>query len=197
MALGAVGFLSVLFHRLEVPSYAAIIAALGIIVGTLLISRPLNKRLYNVAGLSLLVAVPLIGLFLGTVGVSNAIGYSIGWAEQIIVLLASIGSVAFLNMYPRDTVMPFRPHLLILIPLLVAAFILPVGSVAALLVMLVGYILGYRNVALIGVLLQIGFIGRFYYDLDVPLIWKSVIMLVSGVIFLVIWWAIKDREAAA
>lgn len=198
MGVGFVIFLLIGLFDLDMPYIPAIAGFVCIALGAFFISRPVRGRIYYVGAAALLMSIPILGLFIGTVGIDRFIGYSSGRVEQGVILAASVGAIAYLNLYPKEFERPVRPPLTVIIPLLIVAAIMPLGSVAALLVILTGYILGYRTLAVIGVLLQIGFVARFYYDLEISLLSKSVIMMVSGCIFAGLWLFVsRQREAAA
>ena len=87
----------------------------------------------------------------------------------------------------------YKPLLIVLVPLLIGAAAVPLGGASALLVMITGYILGSRSLAIIGTLLQIYFLYMFYYDLSLSLLNKSIILFVSGLIFLAVWVFIRRQ----
>jgi len=48
-----------------------------------------------------------------------------------------------------------------------------------------------------GTLLQIYFLTMFYYDLSLGLLTKSIILFVSGLVFLGVWFFVRETEEAA
>ena len=50
---------------------------------------------------------------------------------------------------------------------------------------------------MIGTLLQIYFLTMFYYDLSLGLLTKSIILLLSGLIFLGVWVFVRRTEEVA
>ncbi len=79
---------------------------------------------------------------------------------------------------------------------LVAA-LLPPGGSAALALMMLAFVLGLRGLAAIGVLFQIYFVSRFYYDLDASLLHKSLILMAAGVLVLGAYALVIRRTAEA
>ena len=80
---------------------------------------------------------------------------------------------------------------------LVVSILLPPGGSAALALMMLAFVLGLRGLALIGVLFQIYFVSRFYYDLDASLLDKSLILVAVGVLVLGAYAAVVRRTAEA
>ena len=72
--------------------------------------------------------------------------------------------------------------------------VVPLGGASALLLILTGYILGSKSLAMIGTLLQIYFLTMFYYDLSLDLLTKSIILFVSGLVFLAVWMVVSRRK---
>ena len=70
----------------------------------------------------------------------------------------------------------------------------PFGGASALLLILAGYILGYRTLAIIGVLLEIYYLYMFYYELSISLGMKSYILMAVGLVFLGIWYVAKRHS---
>jgi len=62
--------------------------------------------------------------------------------------------------------------------------LLPPGATAALAIMMLAFVLGALPLAIIGTLLEIVFIWRFYYDLEATLLVKSLWLMGAGVVLL-------------
>ena len=120
--------------------------------------------------------------------------FSDDWIARIISLLVLLGGAAYLNR--GKTVQNFKPPITVLIPLTIATAFVPLGGGAALLLMLAGYIIGSRSLAVIGVLLQIYFLTMFYYDLSLGLLVKSIILFLTGLAFLAVWYFVTRKEEA-
>jgi len=71
--------------------------------------------------------------------------------------------------------------------------LLPFGGASALLLILAGYSLGSRSLAIVGVLFQIYFLYMFYYDLTLSLGVKSYVLLITGLVFLGVWVLANGR----
>jgi uncharacterized membrane protein len=59
--------------------------------------------------------------------------------------------------------------------------------------MMLAFVLGSRPLALLGTLLQIHYILRFYYDLEITLLAKSGILVAVGAVLLMAWWLVLRR----
>lgn len=80
---------------------------------------------------------------------------------------------------------------------LAVALLLPPGGSAALVLMMLGFVLGQRGLAAIGVLFQIYFVSRFYYDLEATLLAKSLVLMAVGVVVLGAYALVRRRMAEA
>ncbi|PHR58225.1 MAG: hypothetical protein COA43_10695 [Robiginitomaculum sp.] len=108
---------------------------------------------------------------------------TIAWVEGGISICVTAIAILYLNKICLHTAR-MNPPLNICILLLIIAGFMPLGGAAALLVLLTGYILGKRSLAVIGALLQIIFIVLYYYDLSMTLIYKSYLLMGVGVLLL-------------
>lgn len=70
--------------------------------------------------------------------------------------------------------------------ILVATFFAPAIS-GALLIILLCFLVNYKTGFVVGVVAFIYFISRYYYDLDVTLLTKSILMMASGVLFILFY----------
>ncbi len=186
-------------YHLNVPMVESIILVIATAVGLVLLTQPIGKRLYNSAGTAFLMAPAILGIALVHGHRWNELAdssrFSDDWPARLISLLVLLGGVAYLNRGKNAAT--FKPPLTALIPLVIAAAFVPLGGASALLLMLAGYILGSKSLAMIGTLLQIYFLTMFYYDLSLDLLTKSIILFVSGVIFLGVWVFVRRKEEAA
>lgn len=158
------------------------------------LAKPIGKRLYNAAGSACLIGLPFWGAVLDNPDILGNSALPATWFGVAVSVICTGAAVYMLNrMGPKgDT---FKPPIVIFVPLLLATAIMPVGAAAALLVVLIGYILGSRALAIIGVASQIYFLHMFYYDLQITLLNKSIMLVVSGVILVMIWAYIRKPEA--
>ncbi len=62
------------------------------------------------------------------------------------------------------------------------------GIAGSLLVLLLSFRTGYKTGFAIGLLAFIYFISRFYYDLDISLLYKSLLLIASGILFLIFFY---------
>ena len=76
----------------------------------------------------------------------------------------------------------------------VVGMLLPPGGMAALMIIMLAFVLGSRPLALLGILLQINYIWRFYYDMEVTLLIKSGIFMAVGAVLVFAWWLMMRRS---
>ena len=62
---------------------------------------------------------------------------------------------------------------------------------------MLAFTLGHRPLAIVGVLLEVYFVPRFYYDLDLSLLIKSWILMAVGVALLAAYAVLRRTGAAA
>lgn len=159
------------------------------------LAKPIGGRIYDAAGAACLIALPFWGTILDNPDIFGNAALPATLLGVIASVACTAGAVFALNrMGPSGRA--FKPVLVIFVPLLLAAAIMPVGAASALLVVLVGYILGSRALAVIGVAAQIYFLHIFYYDLQISLLNKSIMLTVSGVILVLIWVYVRKTEDA-
>ena len=82
----------------------------------------------------------------------------------------------------KDKILIYALTSLVLIPLLFAPFILGV-----IVLILISFLVNYKTGLVIGILSIVYFISRYYYDLDFTLLTKSILLFVSGIIFLLLY----------
>jgi hypothetical protein len=177
MALIAAGF------AVDELPYLVELAALAAVAGALLTVYPPRLDIKPAATV-LLLFMPCLMVVLGadeiTAGLlAPGLGGE-GWAARAIQL----GVILWL-LYRHRTLSPRPLGDAIMAGLAAAAVVvcvlLPPGGSAALMLMMLAFVLGLRGLALIGVLFQIYFIGRYYYDLQLPLLDKSLLLMAVGV----------------
>lgn len=183
-------------YHLKAPMVESIILVISTLVGVVLLTRPMGKRLSKAAGTAFLMAPAILGIALvhsqrWTSSV-DASRFSDDWPARFISLIVLLAGVAYLNR--GKALGNFQPPIVVLIPLLIGTALVPLGGASALLLILTGYILGSRNLAIIGTLLQVYFLTMFYYDLSFDLLTKAIVLFVSGLVFLGVWMIIQRAE---
>lgn len=159
------------------------LAAAAAVAGALLMLYPPRRDLAPTAAV-LLLFMPALMVVLAEGAFS--IGFGIG-AAGLAARVIQAGLVVWL--LHRHRALSGRPGIDATTALLAAAFVavsllLPPGGAAALTLMMLGFVLGARGLAVIGVLFQIYFVSRFYYDLEATLLTKSLILIAVGVLAL-------------
>ena len=187
-------------YHLNIPMVESVILVIATCVGVLLLTRPIGTRLYKSAGTAFLMAPAILGIALVHIqrweSLADTSRFSDDWPARIISGIILLASVFYLNSGRR--ISDFKPPLPALIPLVIAAAFVPLGGASALLLILTGYILGFRTLAIIGTLLQIYFLTMFYYDLSLDLLTKSIVLFVSGLVFLGVWIFVnRETETAS
>ena len=81
--------------------------------------------------------------------------------------------------------------------LVAACVLLPVGGSAALVLMMLAFVLGLRGLGATAVLFQAYFVARFYYDLQMTLLEKSLILMAAGAVGLGLYALVMWRHRRA
>ncbi len=195
-AAAIITLIGIELYHLKVPMAETFILVIATVMGVFCLTRPIGRRLYSAAGTAFLIAPAILGIALVHAhrwdNLAESSRFSDDLTARIISLLVLLGAVAYLNR--GKALSDFKPPLLVLIPLVIGAALVPLGGASALLLILAGYILGSRTLAIIGTLLQIYFLTMFYYDLSLDLLTKSIILFVSGLIFLGVWIFVRKES---
>lgn len=177
---------------LGVPYYLDIVSVAGL-AGVVLMLRPPRRDLQPLA-LVLLLLFPTFAIFGQDAG-----GWLIrpgeagGWLAKVL----HIGIFLWLVYihWQHSTIPGVRQRLApFAIAVVPVCLLLPPGSSAALVIMMLAFVLGSRPLALLGTLLQIHYIWRFYYDLEITLLAKSAVLMAVGMVLLAAWWLMLRRS---
>jgi uncharacterized membrane protein len=87
--------------------------------------------------------------------------------------------------------------LLVAVAAAAICLLLPPGGSAALVILMLAFTLGHWPLAIVGVLLEIYFVPRFYYDFELSLLTKSWILMAVGGALLAAYAALRRSGAAA
>lgn len=203
VALGAAGWVTAGIHDLggtgvvddldSGPPYpwdVAAIAALG--TGLALLLRPIPGRPVAAAGATLAVAPAFAFLALGMPTVFDAPGS---------FLLARIGAVAMTlallwpDLALAGRVRPAAPLAAILVT--AAAALTTAGIALSAVLLVAARRLASPGLAFAGIVAVAGHVVRFYYDLEATLLVKSIVLTLSGLIFLAAWVMLRRWEQSA
>jgi hypothetical protein len=184
-ALTAVLFAATLVVE-DVPFYIDILA-LAAPVGAFMMLRPSSRDLQPTATVLLLI-LPLFSIVTARgLGLFGGIGTEGGWFAQAINIAIFLFLVAIHR--SRTTTADARSRLLLFaIAAVIVGVLMPPGGSAALAIMMLAFVLASRPLALLGVLLQIYYLWRFYYVLEMTLLTKSLLLMAVGAVMLLLWW---------
>ena len=175
----------------RIPYYLDV-AALAGPIGVFLMLRPPRTDLQPSA-VVLLLLFPLFGIF-GAMDMSAwpDLPPAGGWFAKVL----HIGLFLWLvSLHWQHAGPAARTRLAyVAAPAVALCLVLPAGGSAALVVMMLAFVIGSRPLALLGSLLQIHYIWRFYYDIDASLLVKSGILAGAGVLLLLAWWFVARQS---
>jgi hypothetical protein len=174
--------LALVFIGLGIDSvpYLTDIAALAGVTGVLLTLYPPRRDTAPLAA-ALLLALPCL-MTVADSGVLAGIGGE-GFAARLLNAGLTVWLLVRHRQLHGQPVADLTTAILI-VAILVICAVLPPGGSAALVLMMLAFVLGLRGLGVIGVLFQIYFISRFYYDLQITLLEKSLILMAVGLLVL-------------
>jgi uncharacterized membrane protein len=178
----------------EVPYFLGLVS-LTLVAGALLLMHPLHMELRPTACI-LLFTGPLVMTLYDT-----ALGLTVwgeldagGWHARV-VHIALFLWLAY-GLWLRTTGKTAHIELIAFAATAtVLGLIMPPGGSAALVILVLAFVLGSRLLALAGLLLQIYFIVQFYYQLETSLLVKSVVLSAAGAVLLALWGVVHRITA--
>ena len=155
---------------------------------TLLIQNRAIRTEY--VGLSALVSLIVYAEFIGLRGVQQAALFGDSASKFPMLLIWGGKTVAWLSTllllgWARDT-LHTRDFIAMAVISTIVFATLSFTGVAAFLLLLTGVIIGWRPAALSGLIAVFWSLGRFYYDLSLTLLEKSLLLIVAGTVLLII-----------
>ncbi|MCH9695150.1 MAG: DUF4401 domain-containing protein [Gammaproteobacteria bacterium] len=171
------------------------LVALATPVGLYLLLRPTERDLMPTA-VALLGVFPVVSLML-------ADSSSAWWArdlEQGGTFAQALHIVLFLTLVflhwrnSTDSKVKLQVTAFAVVAALVCV-LLPPGGSAAMLILMLAFVIGSRPFAVIGAALQAQFIARYYYSLDMNLFDKSLLLMAVGALLLAAWWVVQRADA--
>jgi len=149
----------------------------------LLADNRFPSQLYNPVRIGLLISLLLGLVFVGQRGIFN-FGIKYIWSSSLITIPLTIYVISIITKIIGIT----KVKTLYLIYSLCILFLIPTALSPAisgsLLIILLCFLVNYKTGLAIGVFSFIYFISQYYYDLNYTLLTKSIILFVSGIVFL-------------
>ena len=166
------------------------------------LNKPMSK-LYSPTRIGLLFAF-LSGLIIlsqktyfpvdtNEIAVVNTIMFNIWWLPSMVIILAILYLLKYLFsilniVKPSQKVVIYGFTVLLLTPTAVS----PAIS-GAVLIILLSFLINYKPGFVIGVVAFLYFISRFYYDLNYTLLTKSILLFLSGILFLSFYFLTQKK----
>jgi len=166
------------------------IVALALPIGVALYLRPPRVDMRATAT-ALLLAMPFDAMVTDSL-YSPDLGFD-NWPARAIAL-AVVVALAWLRVRGSATPPDHLRHLLAALAAAVVCLLLPPGGSAGLAILMLAFTLGHWPLAIIGALLEVYFVPRFYYDLELSLLTKSWILVTVGVALLASYAALRPRR---
>ncbi len=191
LASALVAVVFVITLEFERVPYALDIVALATPVGLYLLWRP-PPRDVTPAAIVLLLTFPLFSVFIAPDTSWLRDAHVGGWVARAIHIALFIWLV---HNYRSHRGARFdQSTLVFVLAAVLVCLLLPAGGSAALLLMTLAYVTGSMPLAALGIFLQIQFIIRYYYSLEMTLLNKSFLLMAVGIVILAAWW-LAQRNA--
>ena len=151
-----------------------------------LVAKFFPSKLYNPIRIGLIISLITGLLFVGQRGIFD-FGIQHIWASSVITIPLTIYVISIITKrigisQPKSLYAIYTLSVLFLIP---TAFSPAISG--ALLIILLSFLVNYKTGLAIGVISFVYFISQYYYDLNLTLLTKSIILFVSGIVFLLFY----------
>lgn len=176
----------VALHELEFP-YPLEVTALGFAAAAWLLIRPPQRDLAPTAIVLLLLGpiTAIVSDFRAAFGIADVFDLA-GWIASGIYGAVTVW--LFYTLWQRTTDQGARLRIALFVAAaVVLSALLPPGGSGAVAILVIAFMLGSHMLAALGIALQVYFLSKFYYDLDITLLTKSMILVAVGAIILGLW----------
>jgi uncharacterized membrane protein len=158
-------------------------------------SRILSK-LYDPVRTGMVFSFIFTLVFLGLESFLRMANHHYDWVPSVVIILAILYVLSFLFKTLKITDTTYKIIIYTLTALLLLPTLLTPAISGAVLIILLSFFVNYRTGLALAIIALIYFIGRFYYDLAFSLLIKSILLFVSGIIFLVIYFFTHKKLTA-
>ena len=173
-------------------AHLADLVALATPVGLVLMLTPPRRDLMPTA-VALLLTFPVLSILMLDIGVGLTRVEPAGdFARFLHIVLFLL--LAWLHWRHLEEDVAQRQTLAFAAVATAVCLLLPAGGSAAMLLLMVAFVIGSRPFAIIGALLQTLFVIRYYYFLEMTLLNKSLLLMGAGAVLLVAWWLIHRAD---
>lgn len=150
------------------------------------------SKLYNPVRIGMVISL-LFGLIL--IGKRHLIPISQSniWLSSIIISLVIMYLVYYIIKINEIKTTKVKVMIYTLSTLILISTILSPSISGAILILLLSFFVNYKTGLTIGIVSIIYFVSQYYYDLNFTLLTKSIILLVSGIIFLLFYLFTKKN----
>ncbi|MCB1845564.1 MAG: DUF4401 domain-containing protein [Halioglobus sp.] len=193
----AAGFFVTALIESRMP-YAIDFVALATPLGLALLLYPPRRDFMPTAAV-LMLTFPVSSLFAMENGFSMRTAAQGGTFARVLHIALFVGLV-FLHLRRSNAARTNLRALVFAAIAVIVCLLLPAGGSAAMLILMLSFVIGSKPYALLGSALQAQFIARYYYSLEMNLLDKSLLLMAVGVVLTGAWWLLqrgKFGEAAA
>ncbi len=151
------------------------------------------SRLYNPIRIGSVISL-LLGLILSSKKFWTPISQDYSWLASIVMILVTLYTISIiLQIYDIKSIRNKTYIYALSIFILISTIFSP-SITGAIIIILLSFLVNYKTGIIIGLISIIYFISQYYYDLNFTLLTKSIILLISGVLFLLFYlFSIKNK----
>jgi len=191
--LGLINILN-LFNLIHLYIALNTIAVLYIFINEakIITQHNLLSRLYNPIRVGLIFSL-LTGLILLGNKYIIPISDNFIWISSIVLFAAILFMVSKIINVLRVTSTQNKTLLYLLSSLILLPTVMSPPISGALLIILLSFYINYKTGFAIGILSFVYFIGQFYYDLNFTLLTKSILLVSSGILFVIFYLIINKK----
>ncbi len=154
---------------------------------------PLPASLYSPVSIGLALSFVSCFAFFGLQRYTG-ISLSNGWIPSIVIIVAIL-YVVYRVLYTLHAT-KFRYAILVAVALVLLPAAFAPAITGSLLVLLLGFYVNHKTTFVLGILSFIYFVIQYYYDLELTLLVKSIVMFASGILFLLLYFFTNKKLAA-
>lgn len=110
------------------------------------------------------------------------------WITSLVIILATLYTISYILKILKIDKTKDKIIIYIISFLILASTSLSVAIAGSILIILLSFLVNYKTSFVIGILSFIYFISRFYYDLSLTLLTKSLFLIASGILFLALYY---------
>lgn len=175
---------------------AVIITFLFLLEAKIITANRVFSKLYDAVRSGMVFSFIFTLLFVDSAPFLRITGYYHDWTPSVVIVPAILYVVFLLFRTFKINNTAYKIIIYVLTILFLVPTLLQPTISGAVLIILLSFFINYRTGLALGIIALVYFIGRFYYDLGFTLLIKSILLFVSGISFLAIYFFTHKKLTA-